>query len=564
MSAHNWLSAISCILQSFQFQVFVLSSGLSLNEAIGVFIRLAMAVLSSDPHGRIKGLTPEKLGRILGIPSNVVQALLDADIARRTKTGMSFPFIVRMVNPKLFIGKSSGNLSGSKAMNKDDLVKAPAPEPAPQEYTDFFRALIRILPKLMEASCKKNCPVLEVFLSFLNDITSDTTPTKNSGDIATTESCHVPDLGEEAPKPKPPQGTLPLWEGEAWLNEAGPKLQENSSSITSDCQAEKGKVTSPDTSKESGSEEAILVFPCRGTKRYWALTPSLLNHWQELYQELDVLAEAKKALAWVSANVNRRKTARGMPRFLVAWFNRAIDRGRWKTIPASATKQSIMDTLDAMTERSPEPQEDPPHKNNGQAPFEPPQHENPPEEKIYQVSIEQGPHGLRRFPKVSIREVHSTKKKSEEQNQPAQRDPDAEALKAAIRKRAAELGLQPPETTDPQPIGSLIVAEEPIQEQKPPKRARPTPKQTIPVPQLLKVIASYIPDFGSWLAKFDQRTLESYIETLPFKVVDADAWKRACLIVSTDQNPFPLQTLPRRVYREYQRLHSIYRPPVTD
>jgi hypothetical protein len=52
-----------------------------------------------------------------------------------------------------------------------------------------------------------------------------------------------------------------------------------------------------------------------------------LEEWQELYLGLDVEAEARKALAYVRENTGRRKTPRGMPAFLVRWFNRATDRG---------------------------------------------------------------------------------------------------------------------------------------------------------------------------------------------------------------------------------------------
>jgi len=56
----------------------------------------------------------------------------------------------------------------------------------------------------------------------------------------------------------------------------------------------------------------------------WTLERKQLAEWQALYPNLDVEAEMRKALAWVQ--VNHRKTARGMPRFLVSWLNRATDR----------------------------------------------------------------------------------------------------------------------------------------------------------------------------------------------------------------------------------------------
>ena len=56
----------------------------------------------------------------------------------------------------------------------------------------------------------------------------------------------------------------------------------------------------------------------------WTLERKQLAEWQALYPNLDVESEMRKALAWVQAN--HRKTAKGMPRFLVNWLNRATDR----------------------------------------------------------------------------------------------------------------------------------------------------------------------------------------------------------------------------------------------
>ena len=40
-----------------------------------------------------------------------------------------------------------------------------------------------------------------------------------------------------------------------------------------------------------------------------------------------MLAESRQALAWIQAHPGRKKTARGMPAFLVGWFGRSVNRG---------------------------------------------------------------------------------------------------------------------------------------------------------------------------------------------------------------------------------------------
>lgn len=80
--------------------------------------------------------------------------------------------------------------------------------------------------------------------------------------------------------------------------------------------------------EERMREPALLVFPTVGTGgTHWPLSAQQVNEWRDLFPGLDVLAEAKKALAWVKANPGKRKTAKGMPKFLVSWLTRTVDRG---------------------------------------------------------------------------------------------------------------------------------------------------------------------------------------------------------------------------------------------
>ncbi len=74
-------------------------------------------------------------------------------------------------------------------------------------------------------------------------------------------------------------------------------------------------------------ERPLLEFQCDGKQPTWHLTAEQVAEWSSLFPSLDVLAECRSALAWVSANPSRRKTANGMKRFLVGWFGRAQNRG---------------------------------------------------------------------------------------------------------------------------------------------------------------------------------------------------------------------------------------------
>lgn len=76
------------------------------------------------------------------------------------------------------------------------------------------------------------------------------------------------------------------------------------------------------------TEPSLLRFPCDGDPNEWHVVGSLVKHWRELFPSLDIGQECRNALAWVEASPDRRKTARGMQRYLVGWFGRAQNGGQ--------------------------------------------------------------------------------------------------------------------------------------------------------------------------------------------------------------------------------------------
>ena len=53
-----------------------------------------------------------------------------------------------------------------------------------------------------------------------------------------------------------------------------------------------------------------------------------LDEYADLYPAVDVDQEARKMRAWCISNPIRRKTRRGVRRFINGWLSRAQDRGR--------------------------------------------------------------------------------------------------------------------------------------------------------------------------------------------------------------------------------------------
>lgn len=59
----------------------------------------------------------------------------------------------------------------------------------------------------------------------------------------------------------------------------------------------------------------------------WTLTEAQVAAYEQDYPNLDVRLSARWARRWLDENPGRRKTSKGMGRFLSGWFGRAVNRG---------------------------------------------------------------------------------------------------------------------------------------------------------------------------------------------------------------------------------------------
>jgi hypothetical protein len=83
----------------------------------------------------------------------------------------------------------------------------------------------------------------------------------------------------------------------------------------------------------------VLTFPTIGVDgTEWYLNQGQVDQWAELYDGVNVLEECKKAWSWISADKQRRKTKRGMLKFLVAWLNRVTDSRRSPSVITGSLK----------------------------------------------------------------------------------------------------------------------------------------------------------------------------------------------------------------------------------
>lgn len=80
---------------------------------------------------------------------------------------------------------------------------------------------------------------------------------------------------------------------------------------------------SPEPAKPPASGPPVLSFPTVGTgAKEWHLTEPKLAEYVEAFPSLDVSAECRKALQWIRDDPGRRKTPKGMPKFLGGWLGR--------------------------------------------------------------------------------------------------------------------------------------------------------------------------------------------------------------------------------------------------
>ena len=122
----------------------------------------------------------------------------------------------------------------------------------------------------------------------------------------------------QRPHPKEPESRFPAYSDDT-AKRNGEPCKNKSDRVDTGYVRELG-----DDSSATSAEPPILIFPTIGKVKAWSLTQPQIDSWAEAYPGHDILAECRKALVWVEAN--KRKTAGGMPKFLLSWLARSVDR----------------------------------------------------------------------------------------------------------------------------------------------------------------------------------------------------------------------------------------------
>ncbi len=81
-------------------------------------------------------------------------------------------------------------------------------------------------------------------------------------------------------------------------------------------------------------EPSIITITLNDKSEY-PIYQSMIDEWNELYPNVDVLQELRKMKGWSNANPAKRKTKKGIQRFINAWLSREQDKPSYnkKTAP---------------------------------------------------------------------------------------------------------------------------------------------------------------------------------------------------------------------------------------
>jgi len=75
----------------------------------------------------------------------------------------------------------------------------------------------------------------------------------------------------------------------------------------------------------------------------WSPEPADIKKWVDLYPAVDVPQEIRAMIGWIDANPTRRKTPKGIKRFVNSWLARSQDKGGSSGI-AKQSKQQAPDS----------------------------------------------------------------------------------------------------------------------------------------------------------------------------------------------------------------------------
>ena len=77
---------------------------------------------------------------------------------------------------------------------------------------------------------------------------------------------------------------------------------------------------------QAAKEKPVILLPLN-TKEDYPIYQADVDEWSELYPSVDVMQQLRNMKGWLDSNPTRRKTPKGIKRFITNWLQREQDKG---------------------------------------------------------------------------------------------------------------------------------------------------------------------------------------------------------------------------------------------
>lgn len=105
-----------------------------------------------------------------------------------------------------------------------------------------------------------------------------------------------------------------------------PVIQSNP--IQSESETKSESINKPGADKSASvQKQPSVISLILNDKSLYDITQEQIDHWGELYPAVDVMQELRSMKGWLESNPAKRKTSRGILRFITSWLSRAQDKG---------------------------------------------------------------------------------------------------------------------------------------------------------------------------------------------------------------------------------------------
>lgn len=115
--------------------------------------------------------------------------------------------------------------------------------------------------------------------------------------------------------------------------------------IEKDIELEKDIYINAQSYSLNTSDPEVISLPLNDNSLY-PIYQNSVDEWKELYPAVDILQELRKMKGWLNGNPTRRKTKKGILRFINNWLSREQDKG----IVVPKVKSKTSNTADMLNE----------------------------------------------------------------------------------------------------------------------------------------------------------------------------------------------------------------------